>query len=97
MFRRLILTVLLVAVALLALLFGALNPQPVDVEVALARFTLPLGVALVIALVAGLLVGILWRIAWVAELLTERGRLRRELREAEARAATAVPRADAGK
>jgi uncharacterized integral membrane protein len=97
MFRRLIVTILLIAIALLALLFGALNAYPVEVELAFARFTLPLGVALVIALVLGLLAGIVWRIAWVAELLTERGRLRRALREAEARAAPVAPRADAGK
>jgi hypothetical protein len=40
----------------------------------------------VVAFVIGLLAGLFWRVYWVAELLDERGRLRRALRAAETRA-----------
>ena len=85
MFRRLIQAVLLALLALLALAFGALNPEPVDLKLAFIGLTLPLGLALVITLVIGLLTGIAWRVTWVAQLLAERGRLRRALRDAESR------------
>jgi hypothetical protein len=44
---------------------------------------------LVVAFVAGLVAGLIWRVYWVAELLNERGRLRRALRIAEQKARTA--------
>jgi uncharacterized integral membrane protein len=72
--------------ALLALLVAAMNPMRVEVELAFARLATPLGLALVVAFVAGLLAGMFWRVYWVAELLDERGRLRRALRAAETRA-----------
>lgn len=96
MFRRVTLTILLASLALLALVFGALNPQTVDLELAFTRVVLPLGVAIVIALIIGLLAGIAWRVSWVAQLLAERGRLRRALREAETRAGEPAVRSDVG-
>jgi uncharacterized integral membrane protein len=82
--------------ALLALLIASMNPERVDVELAFARLTTPLGLALVVAFVAGLLAGIFWRVYWVAELLSERGRLRRALRLAEARARAVASGGNAG-
>jgi uncharacterized integral membrane protein len=72
--------------ALLALLISAMNAGRVDIELAFLRIATPLGLALVVAFVIGLLAGLFWRIYWVAELLDERGRLRRALRAAETRA-----------
>src|SRR4029453_6437953 len=74
--------------ALLALLLTAMNAGRVDVELAFLRIATPLGLALVVAFVCGLLAGLFWRVYWVAELLDERGRLRRALRAAETRART---------
>jgi len=71
--------------AFMSLLISAMNPARVDIELAFIRIALPLGLALVIALVAGLLAGLLSRAYWIAELLQERGRLRRALRLAEFR------------
>ena len=96
MFRRFTRILLFFALAALGLIFGALNPEPVDVELAFTRLTSPLGLALVCALVIGLLAGILWRISWVAQLLAERGRLRRALRDAESRPKDLVVSPDAG-
>ena len=80
---------------LLAVLLGAMNAGRVDIELAFARFAAPLGVALVFAFVIGLLAGLVWRGYWVAELLSERGRLRRALRLAESKARAAAS-GDAG-
>jgi uncharacterized integral membrane protein len=83
---RFFLIVLLIACALLALFVSAINADRVEIELAFARFTSPLGLALVIAFTIGLLAGLAWQIKWVAQLLAERGRLRRALRLAESKA-----------
>lgn len=85
MSRFFFILVLLVA-ALLALLVSAMNADRVEIELAFARIASPLGVALVVAFTIGLLAGLAWQIKWVAQLLSERGRLRRALRIAEAKA-----------
>lgn len=77
---------LLLLATLLAMVFVALNSQSIVIELALLSLRLPLGLALVIAVVVGLVAGMLLRGAWVAELLSERGRLRRALKAAEAKA-----------
>ncbi len=74
----------LVVVMLAALVFTTLNPQSVQLELAFVQVHLRLGVALVITLALGLVLGIFVKGLWVAELLGERGRLRRALKAAEA-------------
>jgi hypothetical protein len=74
----------LVLAALAALLVSVMNPVRVDVELAFGRVGTSLGAALVVAFALGLIAGLLWRSYWLAELLGERGRLRRALRLAEA-------------
>ena len=73
----------LVLAALLALFVSALNAGRVEIELAVARIASPLGVALIVAFTIGLLGGMGWQARWVAQLLAERGRLRRALRIAE--------------
>lgn len=89
MSRFLFIAVLLLA-GLLALIVSAMNSGSVDIELAFARIASPLGVALVVAFTIGLLAGLLWQLRWVANLLAERGRLRRALRIAEAKARKGV-------
>lgn len=84
--KRIGLAILLALLALLALLFGALNHERVSLELAFMRLTPPLGLALIVAFITGLLLGVVWRLTWVADLLSERGRLRRALRVAESQA-----------
>jgi uncharacterized integral membrane protein len=78
----------LVLAALIALFVSAMNQELVAIELAFLKVRSSLGLALVVAFVVGLLAGLFWRIAWVAELLTERGKLRRALRVAETRVRT---------
>ena len=77
-----------------AILFTALNQQHFEVDVAIARFGVSSGLALLITFAAGLLAGALWRSAWIARLLADRGRLRNALRLAEARRSSAPAAAE---
>nr|MBO2488526.1 hypothetical protein [Gammaproteobacteria bacterium] len=76
----------LVLAALVAVLVSAMNQDTVGIELAFWRLEASLGLALVVAFVVGMLAGLTWRTSWIASLLAERGRLRRALRIAEARA-----------
>jgi uncharacterized integral membrane protein len=69
-----------------------MNGGKVEIELAFARFSTPLGLTLVFAFAIGLVVGLAWQMHWISELLNERGRLRRALRlaEAEARSSAAA-------
>ncbi len=87
--KRLALTGLLVLMAGAALVFAILNPGRFPLELGFLQVAAPIGVALVGAFAAGMLLGVLWRVSWVASLLSERGRLRRALRLAEAEARSA--------
>jgi len=85
------------AAALIAMLIGAMNSGRVAIELAFVHLNASLGFALVVAFVAGLIVGLLWQSYWLADLLSERGRLRRALRVAEDRArGAAAAREDVG-
>jgi len=97
MLRRIAFISAVVLLAVLAVLFTALNRQSFDVDLLIAQVPVSSGLALLIAFAAGLLAGALWRSNWIARLLAERGRLRHALRLAEARrpSATDTP-ADAG-
>jgi uncharacterized integral membrane protein len=87
MLRRAAFITALVLLLVAAVLFVALNRQSFDVDLAVVRFGVSSGLALLIAFAAGLLAGALWSSASIARLLTERGRLRNALRLAEARRA----------
>jgi uncharacterized integral membrane protein len=97
MLRRIAFISAVVLLAVLAVLFAALNRQRFDVDLLIAQVPVSSGLALLIAFAAGLLAGALWRSSWIARLLAERGRLRHALRLAEARrpSATDTP-VDAG-
>jgi uncharacterized integral membrane protein len=89
MLRRVAFGIVIVFLVMLAMLFTALNQQRFHVDVAFLKFEVSSGLALLIAFAAGLLAGAFARSRWVAELLAERGRLRKALRLAEARLGSA--------
>jgi uncharacterized membrane protein (DUF4010 family) len=78
-----------------AVLFTALNQQHFQVDLAIVRFGVSSGLALLITFAAGLLAGALWRSAWIARLLADRGRLRNALRLAETRRSAGPAQAEA--
>lgn len=84
MLRRIALLTAVVLLVVLAVIFTALNQQRFAVDLAMVRFEVSSGLALLIAFSAGFLGGALWRSNWIARLLAERGRLREALRLAEA-------------
>jgi uncharacterized integral membrane protein len=89
---RFLFIIVLVAVALIAILISAMNASRVEIELAFLRLASPLGVALVVTFALGLLAGLAWQLRWIAQLLSERGRLRRALRIAEAKARSETAR-----
>ena len=93
MLRRIAFGIVLAFLLLWAMVFTALNQQRFDLDIAVAKFEVTSGLALVVAFAAGLLAGGFARSRWVAELLAERGRLRQALRLAERRlgAAPSLP------
>jgi uncharacterized membrane protein (DUF4010 family) len=94
MLRRIALACAVLLLLAAAVLFTALNQQRFEVDVAIARFGVSSGVALLIAFAAGLLAGAVWRSNWIARLLAERGRLRNALRLAESRTVASGAPAD---
>jgi uncharacterized integral membrane protein len=94
MLRRIALACAMLLLLAAAVLFTALNQQRFEVDVAIARFAVSSGLALLIAFAAGLLAGAVWRSDWIARLLAERGRLRNALRLAESRKAASQSPAD---
>lgn len=89
MLRRLAVLCAVLLLVAAAVLFTALNQQHFEVDLAIARFGVSSGLALLITFAAGLLAGALWRSAWIARLLADRGRLRNALRLAEGRRSSA--------
>lgn len=67
----------------LALLCVALNPNLVLIELGVVTIQMRQGVILIVALIIGLLLGVMLQAKWIAQLLAERGRLRRALKAAE--------------
>src|SRR5690606_26070665 len=72
MLRRAAFITALVLLLVAAVLFVALNRQSFDVDLAVVRFGVSSGLALLIAFAAGLLAGALWSSASIARLLGER-------------------------
>jgi len=93
MFRRMGMTGAVALLSMMGLLFTALNPQRVDVDLGVTRVGVSAGLAVLIAFSAGVILGAAWRSNWIARLLAERGRLRNPLRLAEARRLADAPRA----
>lgn len=79
MFRRVLLIVLLVAVALLAALFGWLNPDTVTLDLGFAAFTAPLSFVCIGALLLGWLFGIGTGSVWSLKKSRQNRKLRKSL------------------
>jgi uncharacterized membrane protein YciS (DUF1049 family) len=84
MLRRTILPILLFLVLVLAVLFAALNPGAIDVDLGLFEARVQKSLALTVAFGVGWLFGLLCLAAVVVKMILERRRLRKALRLAEA-------------
>ena len=76
---------LLLLACVLALFCVALNPDTVVIELGVLTVRMRQGVVLIIMLVIGLMLGLVLQTKWIAELLAERGSLRRALKATEAK------------
>ncbi len=94
---RIVLPVVLFAVLAMALLFTALNPGPIGVDLGIAEITAPKAVALAVAFGLGWLFGLLCLGVVMMRLYFDRRRLRNALRlaEAEVHALRSLPAAHA--
>jgi putative membrane protein len=96
--RRLIAFLLVLALVLLAAAFAYNNPEPVTIDTGFARFAgVSLALALVVALAIGWLAGLLTAGLGLWRITSDRRRLRRELKlaEAELRSLRSLPLNDA--
>jgi len=84
MLRRVFLTFLALIVLIAAVLFAALNPGPITVDLGLFETRVQKSMALAIAFGLGWLFGLLCLAAVVVSMMLERRRLRKALRLAEA-------------
>jgi uncharacterized membrane protein YciS (DUF1049 family) len=84
MVRRILLPLLLFLVLVLAVLFAALNPGAIDVDLGLFETRVQKSLALTIAFAVGWVFGLLCLAIVIVRMVLERRRLRKALRLAEA-------------
>jgi uncharacterized membrane protein YciS (DUF1049 family) len=83
MLRRIFWPLLLFVVLVLAVLFAAMNPGVIDVDLGLFETRIQKSLALTLAFAAGWVVGLLCLAIVLVRMLLERRRLRKALRLAE--------------
>lgn len=84
MVRRILLPLLIFVVLVLAVLFAALNPGVINVDLGLFETRLQKSLALTLAFAAGWVFGLLCLAVVLVRMVLERRRLRKALRLAEA-------------
>ena len=84
MLRRIVFPSLLFAVLVLAVLFAALNPGVIDVDLGFFETQVQKSLALTLAFAAGWLFGLFCLVIVIVRMIIERRRLRKALRLAEA-------------
>jgi len=98
MLRNLILGILVLAAMLLAVVFAALNPGVVTVDLAFAEFEMQKSLAFILAFGFGALFGMCCALLLLTRLMRDRSRLRRSLKLAESEVSSlrTLPGTDAG-
>lgn len=91
MLKRILTILVFVAALAASALFTSLNPVAIHLDLGFASFQTPLGLAIVLAVAVGWLLGLVSALGWVIRLLSERRRLRSQLRD---RPAASVPVTD---
>jgi len=91
MFKRIFTAVLFILALVIAVLFTAMNPGEIELELGFTLLRVPLGLAFMLAVALGWLLGILSVMPRMLRLVNERRRLRGELRKTSSPAELAVP------
>lgn len=81
MFKRVLTAVLFIAALAVAVLFTAMNPGEVDLELGFALWRVPLGLAFILAIALGWVFGLLSMLPRVLRLTNQKRRLRNEVRK----------------
>ncbi len=91
MFKRIFTAVLFILALVIAVLFTAMNPGEIELELGFTLLRVPLGLAFMLAIALGWLLGILSVMPRMLRLLNERRRLRGEVRKTSGPTELAVP------
>lgn len=91
MFKRIFTAVLFILALVIAVLFTAMNPGEIELELGFTLLRVPLGLAFMLAIALGWLLGILSVMPRMLRLVNERRRLRGELRKTSSPTELAVP------
>jgi len=81
MFKRVLTAVLFILALVVAVLFTAMNPGEVDLELGFVLWRVPLGLAFIFAIALGWVLGLLSMLPRVLRLANEKRRLRNEARK----------------
>ena len=81
MIKRIFTAVLFILALAVAVLFTAMNPGEIELELGFSVLQVPLGLAFILAVALGWLLGILSALPRMARLANDRRRLRGELRK----------------
>ena len=88
MFKRVLTVVIFVAAFAVAVVFTAMNPEVIELELGFALVEAPRGLAFIVALALGWVLGLLSLLPRVLRLANDRRRLRNEARKASGGALT---------
>jgi uncharacterized integral membrane protein len=91
MIKRIFTAVLFIVALAVAVLFTAMNPGEIELDLGYSVMHVPLGLAFILAIALGWLLGILSAVPRLARLANERRRLRGELRKTPGSTELAVP------
>jgi uncharacterized integral membrane protein len=91
MIKRIFTAVLFILALAVAVLFTAMNPGEIELELGFSALRVPLGLAFILAIALGWLLGILSALPRMARLANDRRRLRGELRKTPGGGELAVP------
>jgi uncharacterized integral membrane protein len=90
MLKRTLIAILFLLALAAAVLFTAMNPGEIELELGFAALQVPLGLAFILALALGWLLGLVSALPRILRLANQRRRLRSELRKTDSSAGLAV-------
>lgn len=90
MLKRILIAVLFLLALAAAVLFTAMNPGEIELELGFAALQVPLGLAFILVLALGWLLGLVSALPRIMRLANQRRRLRNELRRTDPAGGLAV-------
>ena len=91
MLKRILIAAMFLLALAVAVLFTAMNPGEIELELGFLALQAPLGLAFILALALGWLLGLVSALPRILSLSSQRRRLRGQLRKAPSDTTLAVP------